>query len=102
VNYKPPLLPPTKYQERIEEITKKNKPTFENIIELQADMCKMQMFNDCNKRTSIVFCNAILIQNNLGCIKINDQAKWIDKLLDYYQDNKNLKAFVDFVKNESM
>jgi hypothetical protein len=68
------LLPATKFQERIEEVTNKLKPTFEDVIKLQADMCKMLMFNDCNKRTSIVFCNAIAIQNNLGYIKINNQA----------------------------
>jgi hypothetical protein len=75
VGYNPPFLPQTKFIERIEQVTKKRKITFEDIVKLQASICKMQMFNDCNKRTSLVFCNAIAIQNNIEYIKIVDQVK---------------------------
>jgi hypothetical protein len=50
----------------------------------------------------LVFCNAIAIQNNIEYIKIVDQVKWIDLLLEYYDDEKNLEKYVNFIKSSSL
>jgi Fic family protein len=64
------------------------------------DMMKEQCFRDGNKRTALIFANTFLLQKNIGYIRIDDKQKYIDNLLDYYENKISVSQFVDFVKKE--
>jgi predicted XRE-type DNA-binding protein len=65
-------------------------------------MSKMQFFNNGNKRTSLCFCNAILIINDIDFIKINSNKKFVDSLIKYYENDKYFDRFLTLVKRSSL
>jgi hypothetical protein len=65
-------------------------------------MSKMQFFINGNKRTSLCFCNAILIANDLDFIKISSTNKFTDSLVKYYEDEKNFVNFLVLVQRSSL
>jgi DNA-binding phage protein len=79
-----------------------NEIAFDSVVNLYADMAKMQFFNNGNKRTSLCFCNAILIKNDLDFIKIDSNRKFTDALVKYYEDDKNFERFLTLVKKASL
>jgi predicted XRE-type DNA-binding protein len=62
----------------------------------------MQFFTNGNKRTSLCFCNAILIANNLDFIRISSHHKFIDALVKYYEDDQKFDKFLTLVKKTSL
>lgn len=83
-----------------EEINKIN--TIENITEraitLMLYCMRTQIFNDGNKRTSMMVANQIMIQNGKGIISIpiEKQKEFFELLITYYETNEmdRLKQFI--------
>lgn len=98
--YKPPIPNKEQVEETIFSIlTSKKEPLF-RAIDLLCYLVKAQVFNNGNKRTSLIFANLYLILNGLGFIYIpfNLDKKYKSLLVDYYEDkNEDVK---DFLLNE--
>lgn len=74
-------------KDKIAEFTREQ--TKENIIKLMLYLMRTQMFEDCNKRTSVVVANHLLIENDLGVLMMpqskNELNVFITKLIKYYE-----------------
>lgn len=94
-------IPPIPNKEQVEEtifsiLTSKKEPLF-RAIDLLCYLVKAQVFNNGNKRTSLIFANLYLILNGLGFIYIpfNLDKKYKSLLVDYYEDkNEDVKYFL--------
>ncbi|MDR2568416.1 MAG: hypothetical protein LBC44_03815 [Mycoplasmataceae bacterium] len=73
----------------------------EGVISL-AKLCKQQLFPNGNKRTGLCFTNLCLLKKDLPVIQVVDRAKYVEKLVNYYEDEGKLNEFVEFVKTESL
>lgn len=100
-NYVPPLYTHKDFVNRI-NLVLHHEITFDSVVKLYADMSKMQFFTNGNKRTSLCFCNAILIRNNLDFIKIESTNKFIDSLVRYYENEKYFDHFLTLIKRSSL
>jgi hypothetical protein len=85
------------YEEMIDAITTKNYSA-DDVIGLMGNMMKEQCFRDGNKRTALLFANTLLLQRNMGYIRIDNKQQYIDTILNYYEDKYNLSQFVQDVK----
>jgi hypothetical protein len=63
----------------------------EDVIDLFGKMITHQLYNDCNKRTALLFCNALLLNKNLGFIDVSNFDEFNKHLTQYYLDLKNKK-----------
>lgn len=76
--------------------------TLENIIKLMVFLMRTQMFEDCNKRTSVVTANHLLIKNDLGLIILPEEkskmTEFKDKLMDFYE-TEDYDTVVQYIKD---
>jgi DNA-binding XRE family transcriptional regulator len=70
-------------------------------VKFFARLCKTQCFHDGNKRTALIFCNAILISSNLQIIRIVDHITFARKLISFYEDENKINDFYQYVKSTS-
>ena len=97
-DYIPPLPIESVVKENIEQILNSQK----DVIDIAIDLClycmKTQIFNDGNKRASVIFANHYLISKGEGLIVIPEkEVPTFKKLLvDYYEDKgtQNIKTFM--------
>lgn len=97
-NWKPEL--PSK--EKLDEILKENekiKCETERIIVLMCKLMKMQLFNDGNKRTSMLIANHELIRLGREIISISEENKveFGTKLINYYEQEEKMIELVKFI-----
>ena len=96
--YKPPIPVETVVMENIKAITESPGDALDVAIELCLYCMKTQIFNDGNKRASVIFANHYLIANAGGLLVIPEsyvpQFKML--LVSYYEDKDNgeMKAFL--------
>lgn len=97
-NWRPELPTKEKLEKRLENIAKYNCET-EKYIVLMCKLMKMQLFNDGNKRTSMLIANHELIKSGRGIISIGEENKveFGTKLIEYYEDEDKLEILVDFI-----
>lgn len=71
----------------------------ERAIVLMCKLMKMQLFNDGNKRTSMLIANHELIKNGRGIISIPEEEKadFGYKLIKYYEDEEKLEDLKIFI-----
>lgn len=97
-DYIPPLPIESVVKENIEQILNSQKETIDIAIELCLYCMKTQIFNDGNKRASVIFANHYLISKGEGLIVIPEkEVPTFKKLLvDYYEDKdtQNIKTFM--------
>jgi Fic family protein len=86
----------------IVETCLRKKVNLENEIVNLAKLSKTQPFPDGNKRSSLIFCNALLLKNNLPLIRIKSHATYAKLLVDYYDDDKKINKFANYVKTNSL
>lgn len=90
-SYVPPI--PIEYvvKERIEEIINSSKPVIDRAIEVCLYCMKTQIFNDGNKRASVIFANHLLISNGEGLLVIPEAKvpEFKKLLVTYYEDRDN-------------
>lgn len=89
--------------ELLEEI-KQIKNETERCIVLMCKLMKMQLFNDGNKRTSMLIANHELIKNGKGIIAIphNKKVEFGSKLISFYENEEKLKELVEFLFEECL
>ncbi|MBQ9680147.1 MAG: Fic family protein [Ruminococcus sp.] len=90
-SYIPPLPIETVVMERIDDIVHSESSYIENAINLCLYCMKTQIFNDGNKRASVIFANHYLISKGEGFIAIpeDDVPEFKRLLISYYEDKDN-------------
>lgn len=90
-SYIPPLPIESVVKERLEEILHMDCPVEEIAITLCLYCMKTQVFNDGNKRASVLFANHYLISHAGGILVIPEQQvpKFKKLLVAYYEDKDN-------------
>lgn len=98
-SYVPPLPVETVVKENITEILQSDIPSDEKAIKLCLYCMKTQIFNDGNKRTSVIFANHYLISQGGGMLIIPEKyvPEFKKRLIDYYED-KDCGEITDFMK----
>ena len=86
-------------KEKIEEILNRN----EAVIDIAIDLClycmKAQIFNDGNKRASVIFANHLLISRGEGLLVIPEsKVSSFKKLLVAYYEDKDTIEIKRFMK----
>lgn len=100
-SYVPPLPIETIVKERIEEILHQEK----DAVTIAAQLClycmKTQIFNDGNKRASVIFANHYLISKGQGLIVIpeNHVPEFKQLLVAYYEDRDH-GEIMDFIREK--
>ena len=96
--YKPPIPVETVVMENIKAITESPGDALDVAIELCLYCMKTQIFNDGNKRASVIFANHYLIANAGGLLVIPESyvPQFKKLLVRYYEDKDNgeMKAFL--------
>lgn len=98
-SYIPPLPKENVVKEEIEKILNKNDEPVNIAIELCLYCMKTQIFNDGNKRTSVIFVNHFLISKGEGLLVIPEsKVPEFKKLLVNYYENKDEGEIFEFMK----
>ena len=98
-SYVPPM--PIEYvvKERIEEILNSSRPVIDRAIEVCLYCMKTQIFNDGNKRASVIFANHLLISNGEGLLVIPEaKVPEFKKLLVTYYEDRDNGEIIQFMK----
>lgn len=98
-SYIPPLPIESVLKESIDAILDENIPSDEKAITLCLYCMKTQIFNDGNKRASVIFTNHYMISQGAGMIIIpeKDVPEFKRLLVDYYED-KDKGEIMAFMK----
>lgn len=100
-SYIPPLPIESVVKENIDAILADPMPPVEKAIRLCLYGMKTQVFNDGNKRTSVIFANHFMISQGAGMIIIpeKDVSEFKQLLIGYYED-KDSGEIMDFMKEK--
>ena len=98
-SYTPPLPIENDIKEKIEKILNKNDESVNIAIELCLYCMKTQIFNDGNKRASVIFANHFLISKGEGLLVIpeNKVPEFKKMLIAYYEERDN-GELLEFMK----
>ena len=98
-SYIPPLPIEKVIKEEIEKILNKNEEPVNIAIELCLYCIKTQIFNDGNKRASVIFANHFLISKGAGLLVVpeNKVPEFKKILVAYYEDRDN-GEILEFMK----
>ena len=98
-SYIPPLPIEKVIKEEIEKILNKNEEPVNIAIELCLYCMKTQIFNDGNKRASVIFANHFLISKGAGLLVVpeNKVPEFKKILVAYYEDRDN-GEILEFMK----
>lgn len=98
-SYIPPLPIEKVIKEEIEKILNKNEEPVNIAIELCLYCMKTQIFNDGNKRASVIFANHFLISKGAGLLVVpeNKVPEFKKMLVAYYEDRDN-GEILEFMK----
>lgn len=100
-SYVPPLSMESDVKDAIVAILAQDKPAIDKSIDLCLYCMKTQIFNDGNKRASVIFANHYLISQGEGLIVIpeKDVPEFKALLVDYYED-KNTDLIQNFMREK--
>ena len=100
-NYVPPIPNEIDVKEAIDGIISSNLSNVDKTIELCLYCMKTQIFNDGNKRASVIFANHFLISQGEGLIVIPEKEvpEFKKLLVDYYED-KDTEKIKTFMKEK--
>lgn len=97
-NYVPPIPNEIDIKETINNIVSSNAQSIDKAIDLCLYAMKTQIFNDGNKRASVIFANHYLISQGGGLIAIPEKEvpEFKRLLVNYYEDKdtSTIKAFI--------
>ena len=98
--YKPPMPIETVVMENIQSIIETQGDAIDVAIELCLYCMKTQIFNDGNKRASVIFANHYLIANAGGLLVIPEaNVPEFKKLLVRYYEGKDTGEIKEFLKS---
>ena len=100
-SYVPPMPIESVVKENIEAILKTDMPSDEKAIRICLYCMKTQIFNDGNKRASVIFANHYLISQGGGMIIIPEKcvSEFKRLLVTYYEDKDN-GEILNFMKKK--
>lgn len=99
--YVPPIPNEIDVKETINNIIASDISNIDKAIELCLYCMKTQIFNDGNKRASVIFANHFLISQGEGLIVIPEkEVPEFKKLLVNYYENKDTNTIKTFMKNK--
>ena len=98
-SWKPELPSMGKVEKLLEEYNNSISSKTDAILTLMCNAMKMQIFNDGNKRTSMLVANHELIKNGKGIISISNENKieFGNKLISFYEDDNKLEELKQFI-----
>ena len=97
--YIPPIPIENVVREKIEEILNKNADAVDIAIKLSLYCMKTQIFNDGNKRASVIFANHFLISKGAGLLVIpENKVPEFKKLLVVYYEDRDKGEISKFMK----
>lgn len=96
----PPLLNANQAKQLVNDLSKIK--SFDDGIKLCAKLSKQQLFNNGNKRTAICYANLVLLYHGYDFIQIKDRMKYMNKLVDFYEDQDKFKDLLDYIKENSI
>ena len=100
-NYIPPLPIESVIKEHLEEILNSEMSSVEKAITLCLYCMKAQIFNDGNKRASVIFANHYLISQGGGMIIIPEKhVSEFKKLLVAYYEDQHTEKMMQFMKTK--
>ena len=100
-SYVPPLPIESVVKEKLEAILTDALPTVAKSIALCLFCMKTQIFNDGNKRASVIFANHYMISHGAGILIIPEkEVSEFKKLLVSYYEGKDNGEIMDFMKNK--
>ncbi len=100
-NYVPPIPHENDVKETINSIIASDISNIDKAIELCLYCMKTQIFNDGNKRASVIFANHFLISQGEGLIVIPEkEVPEFKKLLVEYYENKDTNTIKTFLKEK--
>ena len=98
-SYIPPLPIEHDVKENINEILNQNIEPIDIAIELCLYCMKTQIFNDGNKRASVIFANHFLISKGAGLLVIpENKVPEFKKMLVIYYENRDNGKILEFMK----
>ena len=98
-NYVPPLPIESDIKDNIETILTQEKEIIDKAIDLCLYCMKTQIFNDGNKRASVIFANHYLIAQGMGFLVIPEKdVPEFKKLLVQYYEGESLEVIGAFLK----
>ena len=102
--WKPELPSIEKFNQLLERLKTSKQCNTEKIIILMCKLMKMQLFNDGNKRTSMLIANHELIKLGKGIIAISEKNKveFGTKLIEFYEDENKLEDLVKFIYDKCL
>ena len=100
-NYIPSIPIENVVKENIDEIVNSDMPPIDTAIELCLYCMKTQIFNDGNKRASIIFANQYLISKGEGLLVVPEAkvSEFKNLLVEYYEE-KNIDKIKMFLKEK--
>lgn len=102
-SYMPPMPIESVVKENIDEILKSDNNPAEKAIKLCLYCMKTQIFNDGNKRASVIFANHFLISQGGGMIIIPEKyVPDFKKLLVNYYEDKDNGEILEFMRNNCL
>lgn len=98
-SYVPPIPDKDEVKKQIKDITSRDKEAIDKAIDLCLYCMKTQIFDDGNKRASVIFANHYLISQGKGFLVIPERhvEKFKELLILYYED-KDTTTIKDFLK----
>lgn len=100
-SYIPPIPIESVVKENIDRIRNQEKDAIEIAIELCLYCMKTQIFNDGNKRASVIFANHYLIGKGEGLLVIpeSEVSEFKKHLIAYYED-RDTQSIIKFMKDK--
>lgn len=100
-SYIPPLPIESVIKERLEALLEESLPADEKAIKLCLYCMKAQIFNDGNKRASVIFANHYLISQGAGMLIIPEkEVPEFKRLLVAYYEDKDNGEIMEFMKSK--
>lgn len=100
-SYVPPLPIETIVKERIDDILGKAADPVDTAIELCLYCMKAQIFNDGNKRASVIFANQFMISKGQGLLVIPEsKVPEFKQLLVAYYENRDHGEIIAFMREK--
>lgn len=98
-DYVPPIPNEQTIKTDIDNILSSNKPVIDRAIDVCLFVMKKQVFNDGNKRASVIFANHFMIRNGAGLLIIpKSKIKEFKQLLINYYEDKDSGQIIEFMK----
>lgn len=96
-------IPPTSTREQVlKYLSSRRISSAESVLGVYIDLCKMQLFGDCNKRTAYMFANYLMIRYDLGYFfiipDISHYNEYLSMLTRYYDGAITRNGVVNYLK----